>query len=63
MCIDLAVDSKEAAGAPGIEITDEMLHAGADVLSPKTCCRLVDSVLSPMEVAAAVFLAMSQAES
>jgi len=41
-----------------IEVTPEMLQAGADVLSPKLCCRLVDSFVSPAEVAEAVFQAM-----
>ena len=33
MCTNSAVDSKGSAGAPEIEITDEMIEAGADVLS------------------------------
>ncbi len=33
MCHFTAVDSEESAGAPEVEITDEMIEAGAAVLN------------------------------
>lgn len=52
-----------SAGAPKdeIEVTPEMIRAGAAVLSPKTVANLMDCWASPTDVAEKVFRAMIQA--
>lgn len=60
----VGADDLAPAGAPAedeIEITPEMIRAGAAVLTPKQVAKLMDSWESPMAVAEKVFLAMIRA--